>query len=222
MPVRRHCRTKVLRFFVVAFHSSLNTKVLPPPRRPQKPAAAPYCILGVDPGTVALGFAVVEVHAKSRRVAEIGVLKLGKIADHADRLATIHRRLTQVIGTHKPKVMAIESPFFGKNPQSMLKLGRAQGVCMAAAMGQEVPVTEYAPRKIKQSITGNGNASKEQVAAMLANEFDLDTSRYLEDATDALGVAMCHYYQTRGVLGGGKKFSGWEDFIKANDGRVKK
>lgn len=93
---------------------------------------------------------------------------------------------------------------------------------MAAAMGLEVEVTEYAPRKIKQSITGNGNASKEQVAAMLANEFSLDTSRYLEDATDALGVAMCHYYQSRGALGGGKKFSGWEGFIKANEKRVKK
>jgi crossover junction endodeoxyribonuclease RuvC len=201
---------------------SLKTTTLPPPPKKKKAVAAPYRILGIDPGTVALGFAVVEIHPKSRRIVEIGVLKLAKLADHADRLATIHRRLTQVIDTHKPAIMAIEAPFFGKNPQSMLKLGRAQGVCMAAAMGQNVPVTEYAPRKIKQSVTGNGNASKEQVAAMLANEFDLDTSRYLEDATDALGVAMCHFYQTRGVLGGGKKFSGWEGFIKANEKRVKK
>lgn len=118
--------------------------------------------------------------------------------------------------------MAIESPFFGKNPQSMLKLGRAQGVCMAAAMGQEVPVVEYAPRKIKQSITGNGNASKEQVAAMLQNEFPLDMSRVLADATDALGAAMCHYYQSRGALGGGKKFNGWEGFLAANADRIKK
>ncbi|MEM9929358.1 MAG: crossover junction endodeoxyribonuclease RuvC, partial [Bacteroidota bacterium] len=158
-----------------------------PPAKSKKSALAPYRVLGIDPGTVVLGFAVVEVHPKSRRVVEIGVLKLAKFPDHAERLAAIHRRLTQVITTHKPKVMAIESPFFGKNPQSMLKLGRAQGVCMAAAMGQQVEVVEYAPRKIKQSITGNGNASKEQVAAMLANEFALDTSRYLEDATDALG-----------------------------------
>lgn len=199
----------------------LKITTLPSPKS-KKSAEAPYRILGIDPGTVILGFAVVEIHPKSRRVVEIGVLKLGKFPDHAERLATIHRRLTQVIGTHKPQAMAIESPFFGKNAQSMLKLGRAQGVCMAAAMGLDVAVTEYAPRKIKQSITGNGNASKEQVAAMLANEFSLDTSRYLEDATDALGVAMCHYYQTRGVLGGGKKFSGWEGFIKANEKRVKK
>lgn len=192
------------------------------PVKTKKEEAAPYRILGVDPGTVALGFAVVEIHPKSRRIVEIGVLKLAKLDDHADRLATIHRRLTQVIGTHQPGVMAIEAPFFGKNPQSMLKLGRAQGVCMAAAMGLSVPVTEYSPRKIKQSITGNGNASKEQVAAMLANEFALDASRYLEDATDALGVAMCHYYQSRGALGGSKKFSGWEGFIKANEKRIKK
>lgn len=194
---------------------------MPLPKK-KKAEAAPYRILGVDPGTVALGFAIVEIHPRSRRIIEIGVLKLGKMKDHADRLATIHRRLTQVISTHKPAVMAIEAPFFGKNPQSMLKLGRAQGVCMAAAMGREVPVTEYSPRKIKQSVTGNGNASKEQVAAMLANEFVLDASRYLEDATDALGVAMCHYYQTRGVPGGAKKFSGWEGFVKANEKRVKK
>jgi len=156
------------------------------------------------------------------RIVELGTLKLGKFKDHSERLAMIHRRLTQVIDTHKPTVMSIESPFFGKNPQSMLKLGRAQGVCMAAAMGQAVSVTEYAPRKIKQSITGNGNASKEQVAAMLQNEFPLDLSRVLADATDALGAAMCYYYQNRGPLGGGKKFSGWEGFIAANAKRIKK
>lgn len=198
---------------------SLKSTVLPKPKT--KREVVPYRILGVDPGTVALGFAVVEVRPRSRRVVEIGVLRLAKMPDHAERLATIHRRLTQVIATHQPQFFAIESPFFGKNAQSMLKLGRAQGVCMAAAMGQGLPVTEYAPRKIKQSITGNGNASKEQVAAMLANEFPLDTSRYLEDATDALGVAMCHYYQTRGSIGGGPKFSGWEGFVKANAERVK-
>jgi crossover junction endodeoxyribonuclease RuvC len=193
-----------------------------PPAKSKKSDEPVYRILGVDPGTVVLGFAVVEVHAKSRRVLELGTLKLGKFKDHAERLATIHRRLTQVIDTHKPTVMAIESPFFGKNPQSMLKLGRAQGVCMAAAMGRGVEVTEYAPRKIKQSITGNGNASKEQLAAMLSREFSLDTSRYLEDATDALGAALCHYYQSRSPFGKGKKFGGWEGFIKANEDRVKK
>lgn len=187
-----------------------------------KPPVAPYRILGVDPGTVVLGFAVVEIHPRSKRIIELGTLKLSKFPDHSERLATIHRRLTQVIGTHKPKVMAIESPFFGKNPQSMLKLGRAQGVCMAAAMGLDVPVVEYAPRKIKQSIAGNGNASKEQVCKMLENEFSLDMSRILNDATDALGAAMCHYYQTRGALGGGTSYKGWEGFLAANSKRVKK
>ncbi|MEL7162433.1 MAG: crossover junction endodeoxyribonuclease RuvC [Bacteroidota bacterium] len=193
-----------------------------PKAKSPTPAPTVYRILGVDPGTVILGFAIVEIHPRSKRILELGTLKLAKFPDHAERLATIHRRLTQVIGTHKPAVMAIESPFFGKNPQSMLKLGRAQGVCMAAAMGQGVSVVEYAPRKIKQSIVGNGNASKEQVAAMLQNEFPLDMSRVLADATDALGAAMCHYYQSRGKLGGGKKFSGWEGFVKENANRVKK
>jgi crossover junction endodeoxyribonuclease RuvC len=180
-----------------------------------------YRILGIDPGTVVLGFAVVEIHSRSRRIVELGVLKLAKFPDHAKRLETIHRRLTQVIQEHGPTIMAIEAPFFGKNPQSMLKLGRAQGVCMAAAIGQGLEVTEYAPRKIKQSITGNGNASKDQVAAMLANEFVLDDSRHLADATDALGAAMCHYYQNRNGIPGGKKFSGWAGFVQANAGRVR-
>ena len=180
------------------------------------PEPAVYRILGVDPGTVVLGFAVVEVRPRSRRVVELGVLKLAQLKDHSQRLELIHRRLTQVIQEHGPTIMSIEAPFFGKNPQSMLKLGRAQGVCMAAAIGQGLEVTEYAPRKIKQSITGNGNASKEQVAAMLENEFELDSSRYLADATDALGAAMCHYYQNRTAVPGGKRFSGWEGFLKAN------
>lgn len=191
---------------------------------PSAPKEAPtvYRILGIDPGTVVLGFAVVEIRPKSKRIVELGALQLAKFKDHSERLATIHRRLIQVIDTHQPVAMAIESPFFGKNPQSMLKLGRAQGVCMAAAMGQGVTVTEYAPRKIKLAIAGNGNASKQQVAAMLQNDFTLDLSRALEDATDALGAAVCHYYQNRGPLGGAKKFSGWEGFIAANAGRVKK
>ncbi|THH35507.1 crossover junction endodeoxyribonuclease RuvC [Neolewinella litorea] len=187
------------------------------------PTAEPavYRIIGIDPGTVVLGFAVVEVHPRSRRIVELGVLKLAQLKDHSRRLELIHRRLTQVIREHQPTIMAIEAPFFGKNPQSMLKLGRAQGVCMAAAIGEGLTVTEYAPRKIKQSITGNGNASKEQVAAMLENEFALDGSRYLADATDALGAAMCHFYQNRSALPGKKSFSGWEGFLKANADRVR-
>ncbi len=195
---------------------------MPSPKRPPAAEPAVYRILGVDPGTVVLGFAVVEIHPKSRHILELGTLHLVKFPEHAERLAAIYRRLSQVITTYQPKVMAIESPFFGKNPQSMLKLGRAQGVCMAAAMGQGLQVEEYAPRKIKQSITGNGNASKEQVAAMLQNEFTLDLSTSLADATDALGAAMCHFHQSKGLPEGGKKFTGWESFVKANEKRVKK
>ncbi|NJC27903.1 crossover junction endodeoxyribonuclease RuvC [Neolewinella antarctica] len=195
---------------------------MPAPKPKKKADAAPYRIIGIDPGTVVLGFAVVEIHPRSKRILELGTLKLAQFKDHAERLSTIHRRLTQVIGTHKPSVMAIESPFFGKNPQSMLKLGRAQGVCMAAAMNLDVKVVEYAPRKIKQAVAGNGNASKEQVCKMLEQEFSLDMSRVLNDATDALGAAMCHYYQTRGKLGGGTSFKGWEGFLAANARRIKK
>ncbi len=181
-----------------------------------------YRILGIDPGTVALGFAVVEIHPRYQRMLEIGTMHLHKLGEHPDRLAAIYKRVTQVIGTHSPKVMAIEAPFFGKNPQSMLKLGRAQGVCMAAAIAQGLTVEEYSPRRIKQSIAGNGNASKEQVAAMLAQEFSLPAiTKDILDATDALGVAMCHYYSTKNLAGGAKSFKGWDAFLAANPNRLK-
>lgn len=188
-----------------------------------KPAVAPYRILGIDPGTTALGYAIVEVHPRYQKMVEIGTLKLAKFPEHAKRLEVIYRRVSQVIDTHKPKILAIEAPFFGKNPQSMLKLGRAQGVCMAAAIGLGLEVHEYAPRKIKQSIAGNGNASKEQVAAMLAQEFSLPAiTKDILDATDALGAAMCHYYSNRNAVAGGKSFKGWEGFLAANPKRIKK
>jgi crossover junction endodeoxyribonuclease RuvC len=188
-----------------------------------KPAVAPYRILGIDPGTTALGYAIVEVHPRYQKMIEIGTLKLAKFPEHAKRLEVIYRRVSQVIDTHKPKILAIEAPFFGKNPQSMLKLGRAQGVCMAAAIGLGLEVHEYAPRKIKQSIAGNGNASKEQVAAMLAQEFSLPAiTKDILDATDALGAAMCHYYSNRNAVTGGKSFKGWEGFLAANPKRIKK
>ncbi|PHI18323.1 crossover junction endodeoxyribonuclease RuvC [Lewinellaceae bacterium SD302] len=195
---------------------------MPKPLPSKSQDTAPYRILGIDPGTTALGFAIVEIHPRYQKMVEIGTLKLAKFKDHAKRLDTIYRRITQVINTHQPTIMAIEAPFFGKNPQSMLKLGRAQGVCMAAAMGLGCEVHEYAPRKIKQSIAGNGNASKEQVAAMLAQEFSLPTiTKDILDATDALGAAMCHYYSNRNALGRGKSFKGWEGFLAANPNRLK-
>ncbi|MEO0627617.1 MAG: crossover junction endodeoxyribonuclease RuvC [Bacteroidota bacterium] len=182
--------------------------------------SAVYRILGIDPGTTVLGYAVIEIHPKSRRVLELGTLKLDKFKDHPRRLQQIHKRISRVIDTHKPSILAIEAPFFGKNPQSMLKLGRAQGVCMATAMTAGLEVFEYAPRKIKQSVAGNGNASKEQVAAMLENEFVLDTSRYLADATDALATAVCHYYQSKSPLAGYGGKGGWEAFLRDNQDRI--
>jgi len=188
----------------------------------QKSYTYPYRILGVDPGTTALGFGIVEIHDRYQRMIEIGTMHLAKLGDHPQRLAAIHHRLNQVIATHKPVILAIEAPFFGKNPQSMLKLGRAQGVCMAVAITKGLEVHEYSPREIKQRIAGNGNASKEQVAAMLAQEFSLPKiTKDILDATDALGVAMCHYYQNRNKIGGGKNFKGWESFLAANPDRIK-
>lgn len=180
---------------------------------------ASYKILGVDPGTNLLGFAILRVDGKKLTAEELGVIKLSQFPDHAQRLQRIFERLKQVIFTHKPKQMAVEAPFFGKNAQSMLKLGRAQGVAIAAAMTSAVEVTEYSPRKIKQAITGNGNASKEQVSAMLEQELKMDLSNQLLDATDALATALCHYYQSRNTIGKGKNYSGWDAFLKDNPNR---
>lgn len=189
------------------------------PDKEKKPES--YRILGVDPGTNLLGFAVVSITGKKIQMLEMGVIRLSKLPRHEERLQRIFERLKQVIFTHKPREMAVEAPFYGKNAQSMLKLGRAQGVAIAAAMTSGVDVQEYAPRKIKQSITGNGNASKEQVAAMLERELKLDLSEQLLDATDALGVALCHYYQSRNAVGQGKRYQGWDAFLKDNPGRTK-
>lgn len=180
----------------------------------------PYRILGVDPGTNLMGFAILEINGKQLRVVEMGVIRLAKFPRHDERLQRILERIKQIIFHHKPRSMAIEAPFFGKNPQSMLKLGRAQGVAIAAAKTSGLDVEEYAPRKIKQSITGNGNASKEQLAAMLQSELRVDLSDQMFDATDALGAAVCHYHQSRNPLGGGKRYSGWDAFLKDNPGKV--
>jgi len=158
---------------------------------------------------------------KDPRVQDIGVLKLGAYADHQTKLKEIFLQLQEIIETYQPKYMAIEAPFFGKNVQSMLKLGRAQGVAMAAAMTMGLEIIEYSPKKIKQSITGNGNASKEQVAAMLNNMLSFTVNEHYLDATDALATAMCHYHQ---ISHGGMKISSgtsWKKFLKENPGRVK-
>jgi crossover junction endodeoxyribonuclease RuvC len=180
-----------------------------------------YKILGVDPGTNILGYAVLEVDGRQLKVLSFGVFRLEKFKDHHEKLKEIFLQLQEIIETYLPSQLAIEAPFYGKNVQSMLKLGRAQGVAMAAAMTMGLEIEEYAPKKIKQSVTGNGNASKEQVAAMLESILRIKITTVHLDATDALGAAVCHYNQTSGVLGGGKKHSGWAAYIKENPDKVK-
>ena len=180
-----------------------------------------FKILGIDPGTNILGYAVIEVQGRTCKLINYGVIKLHQEEDHTDKLREIFLQLQEIIETYLPKHLAIEAPFFGKNVQSMLKLGRAQGVAIAAGITMGLEITEYAPKKVKQSVTGNGNASKEQVSAMLETILKVKLeSKYL-DATDALAVAITHFNHANTKLTGGKKFSGWSSFIKANPDKLK-
>lgn len=178
-----------------------------------------FKILGVDPGTNQLGYALIEVRGKQLKLITLGILRLKSYEDHQTKLKEIFLQLQEIIETYLPTQMAVEAPFYGKNVQSMLKLGRAQGVAMAAAMTMGLKISEYAPKKIKQSVTGNGNASKEQVAAMLNSILKVKIDTPNLDATDALGAAVCHFYQTGGVMGTQKKYSGWDGFLKDNPGK---
>ena len=180
-------------------------------------------ILGIDPGTNILGYAILDATKKDLVVVEIGVVTFAHITDdQTEKLKYIFEQVQDIIRQFKPSEMAIEAPFFGKNVQSMLKLGRAQGVAIAAGMVNDLVITEYAPKKIKKAVTGNGNASKEQVAAMLESILKIKISSKHLDATDALGVAVTHFNQSGGILGGQKKHSGWASFIKDNPDKVKK
>ncbi|MCC6599521.1 MAG: crossover junction endodeoxyribonuclease RuvC [Crocinitomicaceae bacterium] len=179
--------------------------------------------MGIDPGTTIMGYGIVLAKGKSLSLVAMGVLRLEKLDDHALKLHRIFERCIELIDGFHPDELAIEAPFFGKNVQSMLKLGRAQGVAIAAALSRNIPVVEYAPRKIKQAITGNGAASKEQVAAMLQQLLKIspmDIPAKL-DATDGLAAAVCHFYQYNPALPDAKSFSGWKAFMKENPGRVK-
>ncbi|MFN8264877.1 MAG: crossover junction endodeoxyribonuclease RuvC [Chitinophagaceae bacterium] len=180
-------------------------------------------ILGIDPGTVIMGYGVIAIRQNKPELVETDVLKLTKYKDVYERLHLIHEKVKEVIAEHHPTDFAIEAPFFGKNVQSMLKLGRAQGVAIATAMSAGLGVTEYSPKKVKQAVTGNGNADKEQVWKMLQHYLEFKAKPKYYDATDALAVALCHYFQSRGpaALMAGKKSKGWDDFIKNNPGRVK-
>lgn len=177
-------------------------------------------ILGIDPGTLVMGYGLVQIQNNKLSLITLDVIKLDKLAEHADRLKKIFERVVELIDEYKPDELAIEAPFFGKNVQSMLKLGRAQGVAIAAALSKNIPMTEYSPKKIKMSITGNGNASKEQVAAMLESLLSFKHNDKYLDATDALGAAVCHYFQNKTANSGAKKsYSGWDAFIKDNPKR---
>ncbi len=176
-------------------------------------------ILGIDPGTIVMGYGLLHVQNNSLKPLSIGVIKLDKLDDHALRLKKIFERTIAIIEEYKPDELAIEAPFFGKNVQSMLKLGRAQGVAIAAALSKNLPFTEYSPKKIKMSITGNGNASKEQVAAMLQQILGIEKEQNFLDATDAMGAALCHYYQNRTTTTTGKAYTGWKAFISDNPKR---
>ena len=176
-------------------------------------------IMGIDPGTNIMGYGIIEVRDKKMKLLTMGSLHLGKIDDAYLKLQRIFNRTLQLIDEYHPDELAIEAPFFGKNVQSMLKLGRAQGVSMAAALNRNLPIAEYLPKKVKQSVTGNGNASKEQVAAMLSNLLQYKEIPKHLDATDGLAVAVCHYLQTGRTEAGKKSYSGWSAFLKENPGR---
>jgi crossover junction endodeoxyribonuclease RuvC len=179
-------------------------------------------ILGIDPGTVIMGFGIIKISGQLIELIDMDVLKLSSKKDAYEKLEEIHHKVCSLVSKYKPREVAIEAPFFGKNVQSMLKLGRAQGVAIAAAMQANVPVIEYSPRKIKQSITGNGNSDKLQVMKMLQRILNFkDDPKYL-DATDALAVAVCHHFQGTSLLSEvPNKSSGWKDFLVKNPRRIK-
>lgn len=178
-------------------------------------------IMGIDPGTNVMGYGILGINGKKLTPIMLGGIELSKVGDHYLRLARIYERITGLITEYLPDELAIEAPFYGKNVQSMLKLGRAQGVAMAAALARDIPITEYAPLKVKQVVTGNGGASKQQVANMLCYILKLDKEKLpsVLDATDALAVALTHFYESAkpSAAGGAKD---WKTFLKQNPDRV--
>ncbi len=177
-------------------------------------------IMGIDPGTAIMGYGIILEKGSKMELITMGIVKMDHLDDHFLKLQRIFEKTIVLLDEYKPDVLALEAPFYGKNIQVMLKLGRAQGVAMAAALSRNIPVTEYAPRKIKQAITGNGNATKEQVAAMLQRLLNFKETPAFLDATDGLAVAVCHSFQKVDTSGKGKSYSGWESFVKDNKKRV--
>ena len=177
-------------------------------------------LLGIDPGTTIMGYGLICVKGKNMHLIQMGVLHLSKLSSHELKLKQIFERTLVMIDEYKPDELAVEAPFFGKNVQSMLKLGRAQGVAMAAGLYRDIPIVEYSPKKIKKAITGNGNASKEQVAAMLKSLLTIKELPKHLDATDGLAAAVCHSFQGD-LVKKGKNYTGWKAFIKDNPDRLK-
>ena len=178
-------------------------------------------IMGIDPGTNVMGYGILGINGKKLTPIILGTIELNKVGDHYLRLARIYERVTGLVEQYLPDELAIEAPFYGKNVQSMLKLGRAQGVAMAAALARDIPIAEYAPLKVKQAVTGNGGASKEQVANMLCYILKMDPKNLpsLLDATDALAVALTHYYESqKPSMGTGAK--NWEQFLRQHPERI--
>lgn len=177
-------------------------------------------ILGIDPGSNIMGYGLIRVDGKDTSIIVMGTITQGKSSDHYDKLKHIFERVLEIVDEYHPSEVALEAPFFGKNVQSMLKLGRAQGVAMAAALYRGLPIFEYAPLKVKQSITGMGAASKEQVAYFLQKTYGFTDLPSTLDATDAIAVAVCHFIQS-GRPVHIKDFKNWNDFIAKNPDRVK-
>lgn len=177
-------------------------------------------ILGIDPGTIVMGYGVIAVAGQKIEMQSLGVVMLSKYEDKLEKLKIIYEKTESIIKQYNPDFCAVEAPFFGKNVQSMLKLGRSQGVAIACSLMNNVPVFEYSPKRIKQSVTGNGNASKEQVAAMLQQicKFKL-TPKFL-DASDGLAAALCHHFSTSSLISTKSNSKDWSDFVKKNSSRI--
>jgi crossover junction endodeoxyribonuclease RuvC len=179
-------------------------------------------IMGVDPGTNILGYGVILIDSRKAHYVDAGYIDLRKEKDHFMKLRRIFEDVGQLMDRYSPDDLAIEAPFYGKNPQVMLKLGRAQGAAISAALERQIPVFEYAPRKVKMAITGQGAASKEQLALILCKTLGIEIQPKFLDATDALGIAMCHFYQLANPLTDKADSSSWEAFVKEHADRVKK
>lgn len=201
--------TEIRAFYLICIFDKVSNRI------PQQ------IILGLDPGTTVTGYGIICVNGRQIRLVKYGVIRLGKAGTHEGKLKKIFDEVLKLLDEFTPDEVALEAPFYGKNVQSMLKLGRAQGVAMAAALSRQIPITEYAPKKVKQAVTGNGNASKEQVARTLLQQFGIRQTPHLLDATDALAVALCHHGSKHNLSGSASKKISWRNFVELHPHRIK-